>query len=269
MAGYGTRRLPVTKVVEKCMLPVLNRPVVDYIVQDCIEAGIEHIIFVVSEGSTQVQQYYSHDAKLEAYLEKNGKTDFIKLITPPANVKFEYVVQPRDAHYGTTTPVALARDLVPTGESSLVLMGDDVMYAGRDGTNPVKQLMDESDGHASMLVAEVPPEETFRYGVLALDDDGFLAHMVEKPKLGEAPSNLINISKYIFTSELLDETVTFYEEDYPEGQEKYVNIEPFDRYRVKGSKIKVIQNRGTYLDVGTLENWLRANEHVAFETGVL
>src|SRR6476659_3713685 len=76
VAGYGTRRLPITKTLEKCMLPVGNRPVVDYLVQDCIEAGITDIIFVVNERHEQIKHYYTgRNESLEAYLEKNGKSD--------------------------------------------------------------------------------------------------------------------------------------------------------------------------------------------------
>jgi UTP-glucose-1-phosphate uridylyltransferase len=87
--------------------------------------------------------------------------------------------------------------------------------------------------------------------------------MAEKPSADEAPSIMINISKYVFNSDLLDEIETFYNEPSVPGKEKYINVIPFDRYMAKGGKIKVVRAPGTYLDTGTLEKWLYANNFVA------
>ncbi len=273
VAGYGTRRLPITKTIEKEMLPILNRPVVDYIVEDCVKAGIEHIIFVVSEDSTQLQHYYGRDPHFEEYLKKKGKDDYIKMITPPENIQFDFVVQPRNApFYGTTVPIALARPLIPKGESTLVLMGDDIVY-DVDGGNAIKTLLDESQGEAAAMAAVVDKSEAPHYGVIISDENGNLDHMLEKPAVDELPSENdtvnINISKFVFTSELLDETVKFYEEPYPEDKEKYVNIQPLDRYLATGRIMKVVPIAGAYLDVGTLEKWLYANNYVAKHLGIL
>ena len=83
VAGWGTRRLPITKSIEKCMLPVGNRPVVDFIVQDCIEAGITDIYFVESEHSEQVRDYYRSNIDLNDYLKRTGKTDLLDIVRPP------------------------------------------------------------------------------------------------------------------------------------------------------------------------------------------
>ena len=94
VAGWGTRRLPITKTIEKCMLPVGNRPLLDYVVQDCLKAGITDIIFVVSEQSEQIRDYYRSNIDLNDYLRRNGKADMLELVRPiKANLHF--VVQPK------------------------------------------------------------------------------------------------------------------------------------------------------------------------------
>ncbi|NCU40297.1 hypothetical protein EOL73_00875 [Candidatus Saccharibacteria bacterium] len=77
VAGYGTRRLPISKAVEKCMVPLLNRPIVDYVVEDCVKAGVKDIYFVVSGDARQLRNYYERDMELEAYLERKGKNDLL------------------------------------------------------------------------------------------------------------------------------------------------------------------------------------------------
>lgn len=270
LAGYGTRRLPISKAVEKCILPVLNRPIIDYIVEDCVRAVIDHIVFVTSEGASQVQKYYSRDTVLERYLREHGKDQkYLDMITPP-EVNFDFVEQSNEllfGQYGTNTAVALARPLIPKGESALVIMGDAIMYDGGDG-NPIADFIKTAGTDSAVMGMEVPRKEVFRYGVLVTKDDGYLDHMVEKPSVEDAPSNVINLGEYVLTSDLLDETTRFFDESYPPGKEKYVNLEPLDRYIQKGGKVKVVPASGTYLDVGTVENWLRANIVVAQNEGI-
>lgn len=268
VAGYGTRRLPVAKAVEKCMLPVLNRPIIDYVIRDCVRAGIEHIVVVVGEQSQQFQKYFGRDENLEEYLKTHGKEDYLDIVKPPEGVTFEFVTQPKTAPYGTATPVALAREKIPKGEPAVVLMGDDVLYTG-DERNPIADLIAAAEGNSAALTTEVELSDVSHYGVLATDENGNLDRMVEKPAPEDAPSRMINISKYIFSSDLLDEIETFYREPSEGKQEKFINVEPFNRYKAKGGRIKVVRAPGTYLDTGTLEKWLHANTFIARNEGLL
>ena len=139
VAGWGTRMLPITKAIEKCMLPVGKRPIIDYVVQDCLAAGIREFIFVVSEQSSQLEAYYRSNIHLNDYLRRKGKEDMLPLIAPlKANMHF--VTQPSYGKYGTAVPVALASDYINTDESAVVLMGDDFMY-NPDGSSEVARLI--------------------------------------------------------------------------------------------------------------------------------
>ena len=262
VAGYGGRRLPITKSIEKCMLPILNRPIVDYVVQDCIRAGIKDIYLVVGKESNQVREYYGRNLDFEDYLRRNGKHDALESIMPPVGVTFHFVEQDQTGAYGTAVPVALCRDFIPAGESAVVCMGDDCLYYPDDHSSDVARLMSECGESAGMIGVEVDPADVSSYGVIELDDTHHFVRIVEKPTSNEAPSNLINVSKYLFTSDLLDVTKQYVNEEAdPSGE--YFITEPINTYVSQSNPLRVIAAKGEYLDAGTLKGWLKANDVVA------
>jgi len=265
VAGYGTRRLPITKAIEKCMLPILNRPMIDYVVQDCIQAGITDIYIVVSPRSEQVKRYYSRDIDLEEQLRLQGKEVLVPQIQPPTAVQFHFVEQTSADKQGTAVPVWLCRDYIEDDEQVLILMGDDVIY-NADGSSEVARLIDHMDQtgvDGALLGVEVPHEQVSHYGVLATESaHGFekFAYIQEKPAMHEAKSNLINISKYIVGKDFfayLDAYVA------QEQAGEYYITDPLNKYVAEGKVMAVLPAKGEYLDSGTVENWLKANEVVA------
>ncbi|HEU5121340.1 MAG TPA: sugar phosphate nucleotidyltransferase [Candidatus Saccharimonadales bacterium] len=259
VAGWGTRRLPITKSIEKCMLPIGNRPIVDYVVQDCIAAGIKDIYFIVSENSSQLQAYYEENTLLNDYLVANNKADKLSLVTPPPSVSFHYIAQPMKGKYGTAIPVSLAAPYLDEGESVVVLMGDDFIF-NTDGTSEVSRLLDaaESSGSSMMGVA-VPKENVSRYGVIELNENNEFMRIVEKPAVEEAPSNLINVSKYVLNYEILKMIIAYTHEEV-DGE--YYITDPINRYVLQGGALRVVPARGKYLDGGSVEGWLYANKVV-------
>lgn len=258
VAGWGTRRLPVTKTIEKCMLPIGNRPVVDYVVQDCIRAGITDIYFVISEQSTQLHDYYRTNIDLNDYLIRNGKSEMLPLIAPP-KVHMHYIVQSSYAKYGTAIPVSLVVPLLDEGESVVVLMGDDCIYQ-KDGESEVARLIAAAGDNSSMLGVQVPAEDVSKYGVLRTNEAGEFVEIVEKPNPENAPSNMINVSKYVFDYRALKIIENYAEHTKPSGE--YVITDPINDYISQGGSLKVIEAQGQYLDSGTVQGWLRANQIV-------
>ena len=259
VAGWGTRRLPITKAIEKCMLPIGNRPLVDYVVQDCIKAGITDIYFVVSDGSTQLQAYYSDNGALNTYLIAAGKEDMLPVVAPPSGVNFHYIPQDANGKYGTAIPVGLAAPYVQPGESVVVLMGDDFIY-NPDGSSEVARLLAATpeNGNA-MLGVNIPREHVSRYGVLELNANSEFVRIVEKPSPEQAPSTLINVSKYVLNHDMLT-AVAQYAELALSGE--YYITEPINQYIMNGGSLKVVQAQGRYLDGGSVEGWLHANNVV-------
>lgn len=266
VAGYGTRRLPVSKALEKCMLPVLNRPIVDYIVQDCIKAGISDFYFVINKGATQLKAFYEHDAQLESYLRRNKKDDLLPLVAPPAGCTFNFVEQPVDKVYGTTVPVWLCREFIKPGENVLVVMGDQ-FFLNRDGGSEAAHFLDEATKPgtppSAMLAVEIPHEDVSKYGIVSvLPHNGYELYerIVEKPSIDEAPTNLNNGSFYLFDHKMFD----FVEQGMHKLNhgEHYIT-DVLNNYVAAGNQVAVIRNRGEYLDCGSVDGWLRANNVLA------
>jgi len=259
VAGWGTRRLPITKAIEKCMLPIGNRPLVDYVVQDCIEAGITDIYFVVAEGSTQLKQYYSDNESLNEYLIQNGKNDALKLVMSPTNVTFHYIEQPSSGKYGTAVPVALAAPQIFEGESAVILGGDDFIY-NSDGSSEIKRLIEATPENGNAILgANVPVDEASKYGVIETSDDQEFARIVEKSSSEGASSVLINISKYVLNYDAIQRIVGFVETD--QTGEYYIT-DPINQYVSSGGTLKVVEAQGEYLDGGNVQGWLHANQVV-------
>ncbi len=265
VAGWGTRRLPITKIIEKSMLPVGNRPLVDYSVQELIQAGVTDIYMVISNVEPcQVKAFYQDNIALNEYLIERGKADRLSLAkTLPDNVKIHYITQDPSGKYGTAVPIAMVVEKYHIDESVLVFMGDDFIWnpGGESCTETlIKTLQSESD--SAIFGAEVPHEEVDKYGVFSVQD-GLLTAVVEKPSVTTAPSNLINVSKYIMSPALLQEICAYVRDNNfgPKDQE-YIVTDPIDSYIKKGGIMRVATNNGEYLDGGTLEGWLHANNVV-------
>jgi len=266
VAGYGTRRLPITKAIEKCLLPVGNRPIVDYIVDDCIAAGITEIIFVVGEQSDQIRQYYGHNAQLEQYLQVHGKVETLQhLNNLVTKAKFSYVVQNNLQPYGTSTPVWLARKLIKPGEQFLYLYGDNIFYKA-DGSSAVAEFLErarKADTAAAMMAVEVPLELVSNYGIVDTHKRGKVElydRIIEKPTPEEAPSNLNNAGCFLFNSDILPCIVRSMQRSPQE--ERYV-IDALNWYAQAGNAVAVVRTSSEWLDCGTVGGWLHANNRIA------
>lgn len=256
VAGWGTRRLPVTKAVEKCMLPVGNRPVVDYVVQDCIRAGITEIFFVVNKGDTQLEKYYSHNLALEQYLNYFSKQEYLKYIMPPEGIKFYYIDQDTNAKYGTAIPVGMCAQYLKPGESVVVATGD-AFFHTPDGTSEVARLVaSTAEGGNSMLSVDVPREEVGKYGVIEFDTNGNYYQIVEKPSPEQAPSTSINTSYFVLNYDVMQMISAYANVDIT-GE--YYILEPINQYVLTGGSVQIVRATGQYLDAGEPYSWLYAN----------
>lgn len=265
VAGWGTRRLPITKIIEKSMLPVGNRPLVDYSVQELIKAGVKDIYMVISNVEPcQVREFYRDNLALNQYLMERGKEDRLALAkTLPDDVTIHYTVQDPAGKYGTAVPIALVVEEYKIDEPVLVFMGDDFIWnpGGESATEALIGAMKDPNDSV-ILGVEIPKEQVEKYGVLSAED-GKLTGVVEKPSVESAPSNLINVSKYIMSPELLQEIVKYTKEhDFGPMDQEYVVTDPIDAFIKKGGVMRVAPTTGEYLDGGSVEGWLHANNVV-------
>lgn len=265
VAGWGTRRLPITKIIEKSMLPVGNRPLVDYSVQDLIKAGIKDIYMVISNVEPcQVKEFYKDNLALNQYLIERGKEDRLALAkTLPDDVTIHYTIQDPSGKYGTAVPIAMVVEEYNINEPVLVFMGDDFIW-NPNGESAAQSLTSviSSETDSAILGVEIPKEKVEKYGVLSVED-GKLINVVEKPKPEEAPSNLINVSKYIMSPDLLQLIVKYVKDhDFGPKDQEYMVTDPIDEYINNGGIMRVAPTTGEYLDGGSVEGWLNANNVV-------
>ena len=265
VAGWGTRRLPITKIIEKSMLPVGNRPLVDYSVQELIAAGVTDIYMVISNVEPcQVREFYKDNIALNQYLEARGKSDRLKLAkTLPDNVKIHYVSQDPSGKYGTAVPISMVVEEYNINEPVLCFMGDDFIW-NPGGESAASSLLKtrKSETDSVILGVEIPKEEVEKYGVFRIEGDE-LREVVEKPKPADAPSNLINPSKYILSPALLQEIVEYVKShDFGPKDQEYMITDPIMSYIEQGGIMRVARTSGEYLDGGSLEGWVHANNVV-------
>lgn len=265
VAGWGTRRLPITKIIEKSMLPVGNRPLVDYSVQELIKAGVKDIYMVISNVEPcQVKAFYQKNVALDQYLIDRGKEDRLKLAhTLPDDVKIHYVQQDPAGKYGTAVPIAMVVEEYKIDEPVLVFMGDDFVWnpGGESASDSLLKALQGED-ESAILGVEVDKNQVDKYGVLSVEDEKLTA-IVEKPSVEESPSNLINVSKYIMSPELLTEIVNYvHDNDFGPKDQEYLVTDPIDNYIAKGGVMRVAPTTGEYLDGGSVEGWLHANNVV-------
>lgn len=265
VAGWGTRRLPITKIIEKSMLPVGNRPLVDYSVQELIEAGVKDIYMVISNVEPcQVKAFYQDNLALNQYLIDRGKKDRLELAqTLPKDVKIHYLAQDPSGKYGTAVPIAMVVQEYNLNEPVYVFMGDDFIWnpQGESAAEALAVTLKDAEDSAIFGV-EIPKDQVEKYGVFSVQD-GLLTEVVEKPSVEEAPSNLINVSKYIMSPRLLQEVVEYVNtHDFGPMDQEYVVTDPIDTYLKKGGVMRVATTDGEYLDGGSVEGWLHANNVV-------
>ena len=263
VAGWGTRRLPITKTIEKAMLPIGNRPLVDYVVEDCYKAGIKDVYIVIDEKPfSQVKNYYENNPVLDKYLIDRGKEDRVALAdTSREGMTIHFFPQKEvNERYGNAGPVAQVVEEFQINEPTAVLMGDDFSY-NADGSSDLKCMIDSMSDptESAMLATEIPQEDVEKYGVLQVED-GLLKGIYEKPTPEKAPSNLINISKFVMSADLLQRVVEYYNShDFGPKDQEYLITDPIIEYIKAGEKLRVFPIQGEYLDGGSLEGWLHAN----------
>ncbi|MBR0402926.1 NTP transferase domain-containing protein [Candidatus Saccharibacteria bacterium] len=206
-AGFASRYLPITKTIPKAMLPIGNKPIMQYVVEECADAGIEEIIIVATrEGKPIYEDYFNNSVnRIRKQLASQGKEDRYAPIQKVLDFpKITVIEQDPSYPYGNGSPIASAKPFIRDDEAFVVLYSDDVVF----GASDVKTLIDSYEKHpdakAIIISQEMPTEVLDRYGIIRLKDaeKGTLDNIVEKPKIEDAPSNLTSYGRYLVTPEI-------------------------------------------------------------------
>ncbi|WP_276307630.1 UTP--glucose-1-phosphate uridylyltransferase GalU [Staphylococcus equorum] len=204
-AGLGTRFLPATKAMPKEMLPILDKPTIQYIVEEAVEAGIEDIIIVTGKHKRAIEDHFDNQKELEMSLKEKGKTELLEAVRYSSNLANMFYVRQKEQN-GLGHAIWTAKQFIGD-EPFAVLLGDDIVQAD---TPAIKQLMDQYEitGKPIIGVQQVSENETHRYGIVdpAESSEGLFSvnKFVEKPKFGTAPSNLAIMGRYVLTPQIFD-----------------------------------------------------------------
>jgi UTP--glucose-1-phosphate uridylyltransferase len=205
-AGLGTRFLPATKSVPKEMLPVIDRPAIQYVVEEAVRAGLTDILIITGRNKRPVEEHFDRNFELETLLERDGKLDLLHEVQYPTDLARVHYVRQKDA-LGLGHAVSVARDHVGD-EPFAVLLPDDLMI---DDSALLRSMVAawEKLGHAVIALQDVPPEDISAYGCadpIGASADGLveLRGIVEKPKREDAPSNLAVSGRYLFPPDIFD-----------------------------------------------------------------
>ncbi len=259
VAGLGTRFLPATKTVPKEMLPIIDRPLIQYAVDEAIEAGCDTLIFITNRYKHAVADYFDKAYELEQKLERAGKQEQLELIRHvlPKGVRAVFVTQTEALGLGHAVLCAKA---IVGNEPFAVLLPDDLIWNRGDGA--LKQMADlnEASGASAIAVEDVPHEKTGSYGIVATDKfdgrKGHITQIVEKPKPEDAPSDLAVVGRYVLSPkvfELLEATGTGAggEIQLTDAIAQLLKTEQVDAYRFEGTRFDC----GTHL--GLVEATIR------------
>lgn len=262
VAGLGTRFLPATKAQPKEMLTVVDKPLIQYAVEEAYDAGIREMIFVTGRHKRPIEDHFDTAFELEYELEQAHKTELLKVVQSikPDDMECVFVRQPKSLGLGHAV---LCGERLVRGEPFAVLLADDLMV----GTKPVLKQMVEQFEHwrASILaVQEVPPEQTKRYGIVAgtavTDQLIDVSQIVEKPTPEVAPSRLGVAGRYILTPGIFDEI-----RSQPRGVGNEIQLTDGIANILRREKVFAFQYEGKRYDCGSKEGFLEANVELALK----
>ncbi|MEI3479292.1 MAG: UTP--glucose-1-phosphate uridylyltransferase GalU [Bilophila sp.] len=205
VAGWGTRSLPASKNIPKEMLPIYNKPVVQYVVEEAMRAGVEDVVFVTNRDKSVIEDHFDYNPQLEAVLERAGKTELLKVVRDVAEMVNIMAVRQKK-QLGLGHAVLCAREMVKT-EPFAVMVGDDLMFGDDAGLTQLVRVASERDMPV-IGVMEVPADKVNRYGIVSGDEIApgvwSITDMVEKPAVGTVDSRLAIVGRYVLTPDIFN-----------------------------------------------------------------
>ena len=261
VAGWGTRSLPATKNIPKEMLPIYNKPVIQYVVEEAQRAHIKDVIFVTNRDKNVIEDHFDHNLQLEDLLERSGKLDKLEEVRRVAEmVNILSVRQKRQLGLGHA--VLCARELVGD-EPFAVMVGDDLMFSGVPG---IGQLIEVAMAEKMPVIGvmEVPWEKVSRYGIIDGEEVApgvyRVRDMVEKPKREDAPSRMAIVGRYVLTPDSFD-----YLEKLKPGHGGEIQLTDALQAMAKDRGMMAVRMAGMRFDAGDWAEFLSANIYFALQ----
>jgi UTP--glucose-1-phosphate uridylyltransferase len=260
-AGYGTRFLPITRSQPKEMLPLLDKPLIHYAVEEAIKSGVNQIIMVTSASKRSIEDYFKRSPELESFLKDKGETRLLKSMDEISGMAdFCYVLQREPKGLGDAV---LTVKVVVGNEPFALMLPDDIIDSAVPG---LKQMLavHEKYGCSVVAVARVKAEDTGKYGIIRPKEVSKgvyqILGMVEKPEPAKAHSRLAIVGRYILTPRIFDIL-----KDTKPGKNGEIQLTDALNTLLKQEKLYAVELKGTRYDAGTPIGWLEANVHLALK----
>lgn len=260
-AGLGTRFLPATKAQPKEMLPIVDKPTIQYIVEEAIESGIEDIIIISGRGKRAIEDHFDTSYELEATLEKNNKLEMLEMVREISNIANIHYIRQKEPK-GLGHAIYCANRFIGN-EPFAVLLGDDIVVSE---TPCIRQLMDVYEQYDGSIVGvhEVPLEDVSKYGIIEPKENGLdrnvqrIKSLVEKPSIEEAPSNLAIMGRYILTPDIFDILETL-----PPGKNNEIQLTDAIEILNEREQVYAYNFEGDRYDVGDKLGFIQATIDLA------
>ena len=255
VAGWGTRSLPATKNIPKEMLPIYNKPVIQYVVEEAQQSGIDDVVLVTNRDKSVIEDHFDHNLQLEGYLRQKNKTELLKVVEDVAEMVNVISVRQKQQK-GLGHAILCARDAIGNNPFA-VMVGDELIFSGMPG---IKQLIEVamSENMPVVGVMEVPWENVDRYGIVDAEkvESGVyrVNNLVEKPSRDKAPSRLAIVGRYVLTPDIFD-----YIEKTPPGVGGEVQLTDAMQALCKDRGMMAVKIRGKRFDAGNWPEFLSAN----------
>ncbi|MFQ6129102.1 MAG: UTP--glucose-1-phosphate uridylyltransferase GalU [Thermoplasmata archaeon] len=258
-AGLGTRFLPATKAQPKEMLPVVDKPAIQYVVEEAVQSGIEDILIITGRGKRAIEDHFDKSAELEGYLWGKDKMEELRTVQRISQMARIFYVRQKEP-LGLGHAVLCAKEYV-NDDDFAVLLGDDIVVSDEPCT---KQLLDiyKTEGKSVIAVQEIPRSMADLYGIVSgeeIDEDILMVRdIVEKPPIDDAKSNLASIGRYFFSSRIFE----YLEKTRPDSKGE-IQLADAIRMMAQEEEVLAVKFRGERLDIGTKLGWMVANIQLA------
>jgi len=264
VAGFGTRFLPATKAMPKELLPIVDKPLIQYAAEEAIAAGIDTLIFVTGRNKRAIEDHFDNNRELEIALQAKGRHDQAEMVRNilPKGVECIFVRQPEQLGLGHA--VLCAERAVGNDPFAVLLADDFITYDGSGITSDLVQAYGQS-GKTQLSVMQVDGPEISKYGVVKPNSTfGSVAGLVEKPNLQAAPSNLASIGRYVLTPDIFD----ILRDQPADAGGEFQLADALNTQAVMGN-VEAVTLRGQRFDCGSVRGYLEAIIHVAERDGIL
>lgn len=265
-AGYGTRFLPATKNQPKEMLPIIDKPIIHHLVEECVASGITDIIIVTRVGQGIMEDYFDSHIELEQMLDVNGKESLLETVRSiPQLANFVYVRQKKNLPYGNGTPLLVAAPLIDNDEAFVYMFGDDLTISKTPVTKQLMNVYYKEKPSAILAVQEVPDSEVERYGTVEYKKNGRNKHeinaLLEKMPLGKNPSNMAQFGRFVFSYDVIKEV-----KKTPPGKDSELWIsDVLNNLAKHGKKVIAQPIEGEWLTTGDPLRYMKTQVRFALE----